>query len=64
MIYDKPLNEYFKRKIKMVQYNAGIIIAGAIKGTSLDKLYQELALESLANRRWFRKHYHLTFKNI
>ena len=29
----------------MIQYNLAIITAGAIKGTSLDKLYQELALD-------------------
>ena len=28
---------------------------GAIKGSSRDKLCQELTLESLQNRRWFRK---------
>ena len=45
------LNESLKRKIKMVQYNAALIITGAFKGTSRDKIYQELGLESLANRR-------------
>ena len=55
IIYDKPLNESFKRKIEMVQYNAALIITGAIKGTSRDKIYQELGLESLADRRWTRK---------
>ena len=36
----------------MVQYNAVLIIAGAIKGTARGKLYQELGLESLADGRW------------
>ena len=49
LIYDKPLNESFKRKIEMVQYNANIIIVGAIKGKSHDQLCQELGLESLEN---------------
>ena len=40
----------------MVQYNAALIITGAIKGTCHDKIYQELGLESLADRRWSRKH--------
>ena len=31
IIYNKPLNESFKKKIEMVQYNAAIIITGAIK---------------------------------
>ena len=36
-IYDKPLNEPFKRKTKMVQYNAALIITGAFKGPGLIK---------------------------
>ena len=54
IIYDKPLNESFKKKIELVQYNAALIITGAIKGTCRDKIYQELGLESLADRRWSR----------
>ena len=34
----------------MVQYNAAITIADAIKETTCDKLYQGLRLESLADR--------------
>ena len=32
-----------------------LAITGAIRGTSSEKLYQELGLESLKSRRWFRK---------
>ena len=39
----------------MIQYNAALIITGAIKGTCRDKIYLELGLESLADRRWSRK---------
>ena len=39
----------------MVQYKAAFMITGAIKGTSRDRLYQELGLESLADRRWSRR---------
>ena len=53
IICGKPLNESFK-KIELVPYNAALI-AGAIKGTCSDKVYQELGLESLAGRRWSRK---------
>ena len=53
IIYDKPFNESFKRRIEMVEYKAALVITGAIKGTSHDRLYQELGLESLADRRWF-----------
>ena len=55
IIYDKPLNECFKKKIEMTQYNAALMIIGATKGTCRDKIYQELGLESLADRRWSRK---------
>ena len=55
IIYDKPLNESLKRKIEMVQYSAALIITGAFTRTSRDKIYQELGLESLADRRWTRK---------
>ena len=52
IIYDKPLTESFKDKLEMVQYNAALVITGAIKGTSRDRIYKELSLESLAERRW------------
>ena len=41
IIYEKAFNESFKRKIEMV--------SGAIKGTSHDRLYQELGLEFVAD---------------
>ena len=52
---DKPLTESFKDKLEMVQYNAALVITGAFKGTSRDRIYRELGLESLAERRWSRK---------
>ena len=41
--------------IESVKYNAALAITGAIHGSSRDKLYQELGLESLHDRRWCRK---------
>ena len=41
--------------IESIQYYAAIAITGAIRGTSSEKLYQELGLESLRSRRWLRK---------
>ena len=52
IIYDKPLNESVQRKTEMVHYSAALIITGAFKGISRDKIYQQLGLESLADRRW------------
>ena len=37
------------------RYNACLAITGAIRGTSREKLYQELGLESIQFRRWCRK---------
>ena len=37
------------------QYNAALAITGAIKGTYKERIYRELAFESLADRRWFRR---------
>ena len=56
IIYDKTSNESLKRRIEMVPYNAALIITGAFKGSSRDKIYQELSLEPLTDRRWPRKH--------
>ena len=51
IIYDQPQNEsFFCEKIESVQYKATLAITGAIQGTSRDKIYQELGLESLKSR--------------
>ena len=38
-----------------IQYNSAQAITGAIRGTSTEKLYNELGLETLEKRRWYRK---------
>ena len=45
----------FHQKIESVQYNSALAITGAIRGTSKEKIYHELGLESLEKRRWYRK---------
>ena len=55
IIYDQAFNNSFHQKTESVQYNAGLAITGAIRGTSREKIYQELGLESLQQRRWYRK---------
>ena len=55
VICDKSFNDYFKEKLEKVQYSASIINTGAIKDTSRERLYQELGLESLCDRRWYCK---------
>ena len=55
VIYDQPHNDTFCRKIESVQYNAALAITGAIRGSSRERLYQELGLESLSDRRRYRR---------
>ena len=55
MIYDQPYNATFINNIESVQYKAALAITGAIKGTSRERLYQELGLESLCDRRRYRR---------
>ena len=52
VIYDQPPDTSFSNKTESVQYNAALATGGAIKGFSRDKLYQELELEYLQQRRW------------
>ena len=54
-IYDQHYNNTFHKKLESIQYNAALAITGAIRGSSGEKLYQELCSESLLQRRWFRK---------
>ena len=55
IIYDQTYNTSFHQRLKSLQYNAALAITVAIPGTSKEKLYNELGLESLENRRWYRK---------
>ena len=55
LIYDQPSNSTFVGKLESLQYQAALAITGAIKGSSREKIYNELGLESLSDRRWFRK---------
>ena len=51
-IIDQAYNDSFHQKLESIQYNAALAIAKAIRGTSSEKLYQELGLESPQQRRW------------
>ena len=55
IIYDQRHDESFCEKNESVQYKAALVITGAIQGTSRDKIYQELGLESLKSRRWYKR---------
>ena len=55
VIYDQQNLSSLINKIDSVQYNAALAITAAIRGTSKEKLYQELGFESLKDRRWLRR---------
>ena len=54
MIYDQTFNMSFQQKMETIQYNTSLAIIGAITGSSREKLYQELGLETLQQRHWYR----------
>ena len=65
VLYDQAFNNSFHAKMESIQYNACLAITGAIRGTSREKIYQELGLESLQLCRWYRKpcHCYKIFEN-
>ena len=50
----KPLITRLK-KLESIQYNACLALTGAVRGTSKEKIYQQLGLKSLRDRSWCRK---------
>ena len=50
IIYEQAFNSSFHGRLESIQYNARLAITGAIRGTSREKLYNELGLESLHPR--------------
>ena len=55
IMYDKAFIWSFQKKLESIQYNAALTITGAIRGTSRQKIYSLLGLESIQDRRWYRK---------
>ena len=53
--FDQQEKESLSSKIESVQYKASLAIIGAIKGTSQERPYQELGLESFRSRRLLRR---------
>ena len=47
VLYDQAFNNSLKEKLESFQYNTCLALTGAIRGTSKEKIYQELELESL-----------------
>ena len=65
IIYDQIDTASFHQKTESVQCNSALAITGAVRGTSKQKLYHELGLESLEKRRWYRKlcYFYKIFRN-
>ena len=55
VICDQCYSDSFHAKLESYQYKAAVAMTGAIKGSSTEKLYQELGIEHLRSSRWFRK---------
>ena len=55
MVYDRVSIELFHQSLESFQYSNEIAITEAIKGTSSEKLFQELSLKTLKSRHWLRK---------
>ena len=55
ILYEQTFNLSFQQKLESIQYRACLAITGEMRGISREKVYQELAIESLQSRRWYRK---------
>ena len=55
MVYDRVSIESFHQSLESFQYSNETAITEAIKGTSSEKLFQELSLKNLKSRHWLRK---------
>ena len=53
--YDPEMRQGFTKKLEQVQYSAALAVSGAWKGTSGQRILQELGWETLYQRRWYRR---------
>ena len=54
--FDSSLNlNFLMNSLERIQYHSALAITGAWKGSSLNKVYDELGWESLADRRYCRR---------
>ena len=66
IIYDQAYNVYLHQKLKSAQYNSALVITGAIRGKSTEKLSDGLGSEALEERRWYRKlcYFYKVYKSL
>ena len=57
ILYDQTCNSSLHEKLESIQYNACLALTRATRGSSKEKIYQELCFESLRVRRWHKKYY-------
>ena len=55
IVLDQTYNLSSRQKLESIQRNTNLASTGKIRGSSREKLYQGLGLESLQRRRWYRK---------
>ena len=53
--FDPNMHLEFTKKLEQVQYSAALAVTGAWRGTSRQRLYEELGWETLYHRRWYRR---------
>ena len=56
IIYDQTFNISFQQKMETIRYNAALTITDAMRGSSMERLYEELGLETLQQQGWYRKY--------
>ena len=63
--YDPHTTLDATKRLEQTQYSAALAITGAWRGTSRQRLYDELGWEDLYHRRWFRRlcHFYNLRKN-
>ena len=55
IILDKVYINSFHQSLESLRYKASLGITGSIKGSSTERRYHELGLESLKNKQWSQK---------
>ena len=56
--YDPEMQSTFKHKLEQIQCSAALAVTGVWRGTSRQRLYEELGWEALYQRRWYRRMCH------
>lgn len=55
ILYNQAYNMFFEEKLESLQYDAYLVITGAMRGSSKEKIYEELGLQPLQLQCWFRE---------